>query len=109
MAAIARNGEWEAALEFLATWKRQSFQAPIQEGYTDSIYIETTLRPKYIPDDPRACKPLPKLQPRLGGSWVDIRGVISPLIWVIIIVTLLITPLRTTHEPPSTPEAKLKL
>ena len=27
--------------------------------------------------------------------------VISPLIWVITIVTLLITPLITTHEPPS--------
>ena len=33
----------------------------------------------------------------LGGSWVVINGVISPLIWVISIVTLLIT----THEPPS--------
>ena len=38
----------------------------------------------------------------LGGSWVVIRGVISPLIWVINTVTLLITPLITTHEPPST-------
>ena len=37
----------------------------------------------------------------LGGSWVVIRGVISLLIWVIIMVTLLITPLITTHEPPS--------
>ena len=37
----------------------------------------------------------------LGGSWVVISGVISPLIWVISIVTLLITPLMTTHEPPS--------
>ena len=37
----------------------------------------------------------------LGGSWVVISGVISPLIWVIITVTLLITPLITTHEPPS--------
>ena len=27
---------------------------------------------------------------------------LSPLIWVISLVTLLITPLRTTHEPPST-------
>ena len=35
--------------------------------------------------------------PLLGGSWVVISGVISPLIWVIAIVTLLIT----THEPPS--------
>ena len=28
-------------------------------------------------------------------------GVISPLIWIISIVTLPITLLRTTHEPPS--------
>ena len=28
-------------------------------------------------------------------------GVISPLIWLITIVSLLITPLITTHEPPS--------
>ena len=33
----------------------------------------------------------------LGGSWVVISGVISPLIWVLIMVT----PLVTTHEPPS--------
>ena len=37
----------------------------------------------------------------LGGSWVVIGGVISPQIWVIRIVTLLITLLITTHEPPS--------
>ena len=37
----------------------------------------------------------------LGGSGVVISGVISPLIWVISIVTLLITLLITTHEPPS--------
>ena len=29
-------------------------------------------------------------------------GVISPLIWFIITLTLLITPLITTHEPPRT-------
>ena len=41
--------------------------------------------------------------PLLGGSWVVISGVISPLICVIVIivVTLIITPLITTHEPPS--------
>ena len=38
----------------------------------------------------------------LGGSWVVISGVISPLIWVISLATLLITPFITTHEPPST-------
>ena len=37
----------------------------------------------------------------LGGSWVVITGVMSPLIWVITIVSLIITPLITTHEPPS--------
>ena len=37
----------------------------------------------------------------LGGSWVLISGVISPLIWVTSIVTLLLTLLITTHEPPS--------
>ena len=37
----------------------------------------------------------------LGGSRVVISRVVSPLIWVITILTLLITPLLTTHEPPS--------
>ena len=37
----------------------------------------------------------------LGGSWVVISGVVSLLIWVITIVALLLTPLITTHEPPS--------
>ena len=37
----------------------------------------------------------------LGGSWVVISRVISPLIWVISIVTLLIALLITTLEPPS--------
>ena len=37
----------------------------------------------------------------LGGSWAVISGIISPLIWVITRVILLITPLTTTHEPPS--------
>ena len=35
----------------------------------------------------------------LLGFRVVISGVISPLIWIISIVTLLITPLITTHEP----------
>ena len=42
------------------------------------------------------------LEVLLGGSWLVISRVISPLIGVITIVTLLITPLITTHEPPST-------
>ena len=37
----------------------------------------------------------------LGGSWVVISGAISPLTWVISIITLLITLLIATHEPPS--------
>ena len=37
----------------------------------------------------------------LGGSWVVISRAISPVIRLIAIVTLLITPLITTHEPPS--------
>ena len=37
----------------------------------------------------------------LGGSGVVISRVISPLVWVISIVNLLMTLLITTHEPPS--------
>ena len=38
----------------------------------------------------------------LAGSWVSISGVVSPPIWVSIsTATRLMTPLRTTHEPPS--------
>ena len=37
----------------------------------------------------------------LGGSCVVIGGVLSPLIWVIITVALIITLLITSHEPPS--------
>ena len=44
--------------------------------------------------------PLQDPLPILGGSWVVISRVRSPLIWVITIVTLLIAPLITTHEPP---------
>ena len=39
----------------------------------------------------------------LGGSWVVINGVISPLIGVITIVTLITGPLISSHEPPSKP------
>ena len=37
----------------------------------------------------------------LGGSWVVVSMVISPLIWVRTIVTLPIAPLISTHEHPS--------
>ena len=33
-----------------------------------------------------------KVQPVLGGSWLVISGVISPLIWAITIITLRINP-----------------
>ena len=33
---------------------------------------------------------------------MEVRGVISPLVWVITVVTLLVTLLTTAHEPPST-------
>ena len=42
----------------------------------------------------------------LGGSWVVISRVTSALIGIIIIVTLLITPLITTPERPSKPSAQ---
>ena len=42
-----------------------------------------------------------QVQGSLGGPWVVIIGVINPLIRVISKVTLLITPLITTHESPS--------
>ena len=42
-------------------------------------------------------RPSSKIQVSLGGSWVVIRGVIRPLIWVVIMVT----PRITAHEPPS--------
>ena len=49
----------------------------------------------------RECIDSPIESSLLGGSWVVISRFISPLIWVIAIVTLIITPLITTHEPPS--------
>ena len=47
------------------------------------------------------CRRDPFCHSLLGGSGVVISGVLSPLIWVISIVTLLITLLTTTPEPPS--------
>ena len=38
----------------------------------------------------------------LGGSWVVISKFISLRKWIIVIFTLLITPLANAHEPPST-------
>ena len=45
--------------------------------------------------------PAPELTQPCRTLLVVISEVISPLIWVITTVTLLITPLITTHEPPS--------
>ena len=44
----------------------------------------------------------------LEGSGVAISRVRSPLIWLISIVTLLITLLITNHEPPSNSHFSLK-
>ena len=44
----------------------------------------------------------------LGVSWVVISEVVSPPLWVIVLVTLLITPLITAHEPLSTPPKRWK-
>ena len=41
--------------------------------------------------------------PLLGGSWVVISEVISRVTIVITQIRGLITPLITTHEPPSSP------
>ena len=41
-------------------------------------------------------------EPLLGGSWVDISGVISRVTVVLSPIRGLIALLRTTHEPPST-------
>ena len=49
----------------------------------------------------RDASPKVNLEVPLGGSWVFISGVISPLTWVITTATLLITSLITSHEPPS--------
>ena len=37
----------------------------------------------------------------LGGSWVVIRGVVSKIAILTTLIKGLITPLMTTHEPPS--------
>ena len=47
--------------------------------------------------NPKAKTGKPKPLNPLGGSWVVISGVTGLLLWVITIVTLLITPLITTH------------
>ena len=46
----------------------------------------------------------PRTLKTLNPTWrfmVVVSGGICPLVWVISIVTLLITPFVTTHEPPS--------
>ena len=71
------------------------------------LSTQTTLNPKLrLPSPGKPLKPwafrgLEMLGVLLGGSWVVISGGISPQMWVIFIVALLITPLIATHEPPS--------
>ena len=69
----------------------------LQMSLHDPIYAP-------IPMSVKRSEGLSLRQPALlGGSWVVINGVISPLMGVITIVTLILTPLITTHEPPSRP------
>ena len=76
--------------------------APSQ-GYPLVLFGTAGIGLKYIqlqnPTKPETLIPYPK--PLLGGSGVVISGVVSPLTWVISIVTLLISLLISTHEPPS--------
>ena len=44
----------------------------------------------------------------LGGSWVVISGAISRVTIDITYIRGLITPLITTHEPPSNPQSKIR-
>ena len=80
-----------------------------QGTYTNTSSQVTTCKKL----EARKTRPGPKnrIQKRmrtlLGGSWVVITGAISPLIWVIITVPLLITPLPT-HEPPSKTYQKIQ-
>ena len=45
----------------------------------------------------------------MGSYRVVINGAISPLIWLITIVTQLILPLISTHEPPSNRGLRLRV
>ena len=47
-----------------------------------------------------SCRSWP-IQGILGGSWLVISGVISPVIWATAAVILLKIRLITTHQPPS--------
>ena len=66
-----------------------SCKGPFQGIYGDSIRVYT-------------------VQGLLGCSGLVISRVISPLIRLITVVTLLITPLRTAHEPPRRAQGNLK-
>ena len=67
----------------------------------DSLGLGVPVVPLLGVRGPQTKPPARLHQGLLGGSWVDISGVISPLSKVISIVTLFITLLITTHEPPS--------
>ena len=60
-----------------------------------------------LPDSNRySVEPGATLNLTREGSWVVISGVTSPLIMVLM-VTLFITPLITTHEPPSSGSSRI--
>ena len=66
---------------------------------------QRTLKPHPPTQQPlegsRSLRPLPCTPTPLGGSWVAISGVTSRITIVITPVRGLVTPLITTHEPPS--------
>ena len=80
-----------AHIRGLLTPLMTTHEPPSKESATSAV-VQTTLKP---------CTPQTLNRVLLVGSWVAISGVKSPLIWVTSIVTLLITLLISTHEPPS--------
>ena len=73
-------------------------QAESPNSATRTLSFKTLPKPK----SPHSAK-IQTLKALLGGSWAVISWVISPLIWVMTLVILLITLLITTHEPPIRP------
>ena len=61
-------------------------------------HLKSETQDYYIALSPDATESRNANSSQLGGSWVVISGVISPLVWVIIMVTLLITPCITTQK-----------
>ena len=82
----------------LATRFRRSLNRPYPKTYKHQIICCTLA---HNPWTLAVLRPSAFVAPHLGGSWAVIRGVVSPLIRVISVITLLITLLIATHEPPS--------